>query len=110
MSDEQGGVFKIIDVHEAKAMIDNQDVQVIDSREADEHESGHVPGALNIPHMETFNRISEISTEKPVLFICKSGQRSAVAAEFASAAGLKNDLYNVDGGHDAWIESSYPID
>tara|TARA_Y100000996_G_scaffold259370_1_gene204216 strand:+ start:380 stop:712 length:333 start_codon:yes stop_codon:yes gene_type:complete len=109
MTDQENNVFKVIDVHEAKSMIDTQDVQIIDSREVDEHESGHVPDSINIPHMETFNRISEIDTDKPVLFICKAGQRSAVAAEFAFAAGLTNELYNVDGGHDAWEESGYPM-
>ncbi|MDG1990561.1 MAG: rhodanese-like domain-containing protein [Dehalococcoidia bacterium] len=110
MDSQKEIAFKEIDIHEAKTMIENEDVQVIDSREEDEHQSGHVPGAINIPHMETFSRISEIDTTKPILFICKSGQRSAVAAEFAFAAGLKNDLYNVSGGHDAWIDSKYEIE
>ena len=109
MTDQEKKAFEVIDVHEAKSMIDTQVVQFIDSREVDEHESGHVPDSINIPHMETFNRISEIDTDKPVLFICKAGQRSAVAAEFAYAAGLTNELYNVDGGHDAWEESGYPL-
>jgi rhodanese-related sulfurtransferase len=44
-----------------------------------------------------------------VLFICKSGQRSAVAAEFAASLGI-TDIYNVEGGHDAWREAGYPLD
>ncbi|MFB0901062.1 MAG: rhodanese-like domain-containing protein [Dehalococcoidia bacterium] len=110
MNSSQDSSFKKIDVHEAKKMIEKGDVQIIDSREADEHTEGHVPDSINIPHMETFNRLSEIETNKPVLFICKSGQRSAVALEFAIAAGLTNDLYNVEGGHDAWTESGYELD
>jgi len=71
MTDQENNAFKVIDVHVAKSMIDSEDVQIIDSREVDEHESGHVPNSINIPHMETFNRISEIATDKPVLFIEK---------------------------------------
>jgi rhodanese-related sulfurtransferase len=101
--------FTRIDVHEAKEMIDNGDVQVIDSRELYEHAEGHVPGSLQIAHMATLPRASELATDKPILFICKSGQRSAVAAEFAASVGL-TDLYNVEGGHDAWIAAGYEVD
>ena len=101
--------FTRIDVHEAKELIDDSDVQVIDSREMHEHADGHVPGSLQIAHMATLPRSSELATDQPILFICKSGQRSAVAAEFAASIGL-TDLYNVEGGHDAWIEAGYEVD
>ncbi|MSP21983.1 MAG: rhodanese-like domain-containing protein [Dehalococcoidia bacterium] len=101
--------FTRIDVHEAKAMIDAGNVQVIDSREPHEHFDGHVPGSLNIPHMATLPRGKDLATDKPILFICKSGQRSAVAAEFAAALGL-TALYNVEGGHDAWAKAGYEMD
>ena len=67
MTDQENNAFKVIDVHEAKTMIDAQDVQIIDSREADEHESGHVPDSINIPHMETFNKksVKMDTTESP---------------------------------------------
>lgn len=90
-------------------MIDAGNVQVIDTREPGEHAEGHVPDSLNIPHMATLPRASEIATDRAVLFICKVGQRSAVAAEFAATLGL-TDLYNVEGGHDAWIEAGYPME
>jgi rhodanese-related sulfurtransferase len=44
-----------------------------------------------------------------VLFICKSGQRSALAAEFATAAGIDDiPLSNVEGGTQAWVAAGYP--
>ncbi|MBM4415793.1 MAG: rhodanese-like domain-containing protein [Chloroflexi bacterium] len=101
--------FSRITVDEAKAMIDAGGVQVIDSREPHEHHEGHVPGSLNIPHMATLPRNRDLARDKPILFICKSGQRSAVAAEFAASLGL-TELYNVEGGHDAWRAAGYPID
>ena len=101
--------FTRIDVHEAKEMIDSGDVQVIDSREPDEHAEGHVPGSLLIPHMQTLPDGDKLARDKPILFICKSGQRSAVAAEFAAALGL-TELYNVEGGHDGWRESGYDLE
>ena len=84
-------------------------VQVVDSREPHEHMDGHVPGSLNITHMSTLDRGDELARDTPVLFICKSGQRSAVAAEFAASLGLI-DLYNVEGGHDDWADAGYPME
>ncbi len=101
--------FTRIDVHEAKEMIEAGDVQVIDSREPHEHHEGHVPGSLQIQHMATLAQADKLDRDRPILFICKSGQRSAVAAEFAASLGL-TDLYNVEGGHDAWREAGYPME
>jgi rhodanese-related sulfurtransferase len=101
--------FTRISVTEAKEMIEEGDVQVIDSREPWEHAESHLPGAKNIPHMATLPRAKELATDKPVIFVCKSGQRSAVAAEFAATVGL-TDIYNVEGGMQAWIAAGYPVD
>ncbi len=101
--------FTRISVAEAKEMIEDGDVQVIDSREGWEYADGHVPGALNISHMATLPRNAELARDKPILFICKTGARSAVAAEFASAVGL-TDLYNVEGGMVDWIRSGYEVE
>lgn len=101
--------FTRISVSEAKEMIDAGGVQVIDSREPWEWAEGHVPGALNIPHMATLPRNADLARDKPILFICKSGARSAVAAEFASAVGL-TELYNVEGGTMDWIKAGYEVE
>ena len=101
--------FTRISVEEAKEMIDNGDVQLVDTREPHEHAEGHAPGALNIPHMSTLPRVAELATDRPILFICKSGNRSAVAAEFAATMGL-TELFNVEGGHDDWVEAGYPME
>jgi rhodanese-related sulfurtransferase len=54
-------------------------------------------------------QIRDFAGDKEVLFICKSGQRSALAAEFATAAGLEDiALYNVEGGTTAWVEAGLP--
>lgn len=101
--------FTRISVAEAKAMMDRGDVQVIDTREPWEWAEGHVPGAINIPHMATLPRNAELSREKPIVFICKTGARSAVAAEFASAVGL-TELFNVEGGTLDWIKAGYEVE
>jgi len=104
-----GEPFKRIDVHEAKEMIDAGNVQVIDAREPWEHAEGHVPGSVRIQHMAVLVQADKLARDRPILFICKSGARSAVAAEFAASLGI-TDLYNVDGGHEAWAAAGYPMD
>ncbi|MCK9487513.1 MAG: rhodanese-like domain-containing protein [Dehalococcoidia bacterium] len=104
-----GEPFTRITVEEARKMIDEDNAQVIDSREPHEHAEGHVPGSVRIQHMATLAQADKIARDRPVLFICKSGQRSAVAAEFAASVGI-TDIYNVEGGHEAWAEAGYPME
>lgn len=105
--------FKRIDVDEA-SRLQADGATLIDCREEDEYAAGHAAGAPLIPHMSVFQRAEELEKlsggkDKPVMFICKSGQRSAVASEFAAAAGF-TDLYNVEGGTEAWIAAGLPIE
>ena len=101
--------FTRIDVAEAREKIDNGGTQVIDVRTPGEFAGGHVPGALNIPHMSVLARASELARDRELVFICQVGQRSALACEFAASAGFK-DLYNVEGGTEAWIKAGYAVD
>jgi rhodanese-related sulfurtransferase len=59
--------------------------------------------------MSILARTSELAKDKELIFICQVGQRSALAAEFAASAGFK-DLYNVEGGTEAWIKAGYPVE
>lgn len=101
--------FTRIDVKEAQAMIDKNDVAIIDVRETHEYTSGHVPNAKHIPVATVFARRGEIPTDKELIFVCAVGQRSALACEMAAAAGLTR-LYNLEGGTEAWIKAGLPVD
>ena len=101
--------FTRISVQEAKEMLEKGGAQFVDTREPHEHAAGHAPGTILMPHMSVPNRTSELDPNKDILFICKSGVRSALACEFAASAGL-NRLYNVEGGHDAREAAGYPME
>jgi len=101
--------FTRLTAAEAKSKIDEGNVQVIDVRTPGEYAGGHVPGALNIPHMAVVSRKRELASDKELVFICAVGSRSALACEFAASLGFK-DLYNVDGGTDAWIKLGYAVE
>ncbi len=101
--------FTRLSVSEAKEKIEQGDVQVVDARTPGEYAGGHVPGAINIPHMSVVSRKNELAPDKELVFICQVGQRSALAAEFAASMGFK-DLYNVEGGTEAWVKAGYPVE
>lgn len=89
-------------------------VTLIDTRELDEYQDGHAAGAPLMPHMSVMTRAEELEQiaggkDQPIMFICAKGQRSAVACEFAAALGF-TDLYNVEGGTEAWIAAGLPTD
>jgi len=103
--------FYRVDVAEAKQMIASGEVVVIDVRDPHEYNAGHVPGATLIPVNSVFARREELPKEGKILFVCAVGQRSALAAEMAAAAGLPAErLYNMDGGTDAWRKAGEPVE
>jgi rhodanese-related sulfurtransferase len=100
--------FTRLTVAEAKDMLDHGAV-VIDVREPHEYNAGHVPNAAHIPVNTVYARREELPKDKDVIFVCAIGQRSALAAEMAAAAGLTR-IFNLEGGTEAWINSGNPVE
>jgi rhodanese-related sulfurtransferase len=95
-----------IDVAEL-AELRSQGVPLIDVREPDEYEAGHVPGAHLVPLTTVPDRLDEVPSDGPVYVICAKGGRSLRAAEFYRSQGL--DAINVAGGTTAWIDAGEPV-
>ena len=106
---EPGEPFKRMSAKAAKEMIEGGNVQLIDVRNPDEYANGHIPGAKLIPVDDMFVRADELDKDKHLIFTCSVGVRSALACEIAAAVGY-SDLYNIEGGTEAWIENEYPIE
>jgi rhodanese-related sulfurtransferase len=68
-----------------------------------------VPGASLIPVNSVYKRREELPKEQDVIFVCAVGQRSALGAEMAAAAGLTR-LFNLEGGTEAWIKSGQTVE
>lgn len=81
---------------------------VIDVRQPEEYEAGHVPGATLVPLDELPDRVAEVPRSGPVYVICRSGGRSLRAAEFLLDRGV--NATNVAGGTMAWIDAGHPVD
>lgn len=81
----------------------SEKLTVIDVREVDEFESGHINGAQNIPLSELSNRLEEFNQDEAYYVICRSGRRSANACEILEEQNI--NVTNVEGGMLAWEET-----
>ena len=79
---------------------------VLDVRQPDEYEDGHVPGAVLVPLDQLEGRLDEIPRDQDLYVVCRSGGRSAAAVAALSGAGYR--ATNVAGGTMAWIEAGHP--
>jgi rhodanese-related sulfurtransferase len=75
--------------------------QLIDVREPNEFESGHILGARNIPLSQLKLRFKEIRPDKPVYLYCQNGLRSGRAAQMLYKKGYRQ-LYHLQGGYRKW--------
>jgi rhodanese-related sulfurtransferase len=100
--------FTRISAEEAKKRIDNGGVQVVDVREPNEYEEGHIPGVVLIPVDSVFARREELSPDQEIIFVCKAGVRSALACEMAASVG-RTRLFNLEGGMDEWSKLGFPV-
>lgn len=75
--------------------------RLIDVREPDEYERGHVPGAELIPLGALPDRLDDVEGGGPLFVICHSGGRSARACEYLFEHGI--EATNIAGGTSAWI-------
>lgn len=80
------------------------DVQLLDVRTPREYQEGHIEGALNIDFLNkgAFEAgIKQLDPERPVMLYCRSGRRSAKAAEQLEALGFR-EVHDLRGGYQAW--------
>ena len=90
------------------ARVAAQDVSVIDVRNATEWAEGHVPTARHIPLGYLTDRVAEIPRDKPVIVLCRTGARSAIAASVLQRLGVAN-VMNLVGGYSAWRGEGLPV-
>ena len=81
-------------------------LQVLDVRQPDEWEAGRIEGARHIPLDDLGQRMGEIDRDRPVVTVCRSGERSGRAAEQLRGEGF--DAENLEGGMQAWADAGLP--
>ena len=86
-------MYEIITAEDAKMIMDSgEDIVILDVREQDEFDAGHIPDAILIPYTEIENKAEEMlpDKDKQILVYCRSGRRSKIAAESLAALGYSN--------------------
>jgi rhodanese-related sulfurtransferase len=84
------------------------DVQLIDVREDYEWDAGRIAGARHVQLSEVAAQAETIDRERPVVFYCRVGSRSAMAADAFRRGGY--DAYSMAGGLQAWAERGLPLE
>ena len=93
MEKDQGAVYVNITAEEAKGIMDSEDGYIIlDVREQDEYDAGHIPGAILIPYTQIEEKATAMLPDKDqlILVYCRSGRRSKIAAEALAELGYTN--------------------
>jgi rhodanese-related sulfurtransferase len=93
---------------QAAELVASGAVELIDVREDHEREAGHIPGSRHLELGALSERAAELPTDKPLVFQCLVGSRSAMAAFAFRRAGY--DAHNLDGGIVAWAERGLPVE
>jgi rhodanese-related sulfurtransferase len=89
-------------------LVQNSDVQLIDVRQPEEHAAGRIAGDRLIELGSLAVEVDSIDRDRPVVFYCRSGSRSAMATEAFRGAGF--DAYNMTGGLLDWQAAGLPLD
>ncbi len=84
------------------------EIDLIDVREPYEREAGHIADTRHVQFAQLSAQAETVDRERPVIFYCRSGGRSAVATQAFRASGYA--AYNMSGGLLAWVERDLPIE
>jgi hydroxyacylglutathione hydrolase len=99
-----------IDVFSLHDTLSSNGLQVLDVREDDEYEEGHIEVARNLSFKLIPTRLETLDLDrtKPLALTCATGKRSSSAASLLLREGFK-DLYNVTGGMEAWNSADFDV-
>ena len=96
----QQNVYKSVSAAEFEAAMTG-DYLLLDVRTQSEYDSGHIKGALLIPHSELSRRLDEIAEYDRILVYCAAGNRSVAASQILIEAGF-GEVNDLAGGYSAW--------
>jgi adenylyltransferase/sulfurtransferase len=99
-----------VDATQARDRIESGEPVVVDVREQDEWDEGHIPGAVHVPRGHLESRIERLAPDpaRPVLLYCSAGNRSAFAAKTLTELGYE-DVVSLAGGFTDWKRNGFPV-
>jgi len=101
------GTIPQIDASDLKESLAHDAVTLVDVRNTNEWELGHIAGARHIPLGHLSDRIGEIPKTKPIVLQCEAGSRSAIGASLLKRHGVEQ-VINLAGGFNDWLKAQYP--
>ena len=102
--------YENADVKGFAELMNDTNVVVLDVRTADEFKEGHLEGAVNIDYKQgdfVEQAVTKLPKERTIAVYCRSGRRSAGAAELLAKEGYR--VVNMKGGIIAWQEAQMPV-
>jgi rhodanese-related sulfurtransferase len=109
LSSEELNLGPTVDVATVAAIMDRDDVVLIDVREQAEYDEAHIPDITLIPLGTVPDSLDQIPTDKTVIMTCRSGNRSGQATEFLRQQGFDN-VHNMEGGIVAWQAAGFAVE
>jgi len=99
-----------IDATQARDRIESGEPVVVDVREQEEWDEGHIPGAVHVPRGHLESRIERLAPDaaRPVVVYCSQGNRSAFAAKTLAELGYE-DVVSLAGGFTDWKRNGFPV-
>jgi len=99
-----------IDASQARDRIESGEPVVVDVREQEEWDEGHIPGAVHVPRGHLESRIERLAPDaaRPVVVYCSQGNRSAFAAKTLVELGYE-DVVSLAGGFTDWKRNGFPV-
>ena len=103
--------IKEIDHTGAMQLLNHKNALILDVREQGEYDSGHILSSKLIPLGKLGGRLGELEKyrERPIIVVCRSGQRSSSACALLGKQGFAQ-VYNLNGGVNAWQKASLPLE
>ena len=102
--------MKQVTVNEAYAAWQAGDVAIVDIREEREYDVTRVPGVPLIPMTELQARLEDLPGDRPLVIMCRSGNRSATVTDFLTDIGDWGEVANLEGGIIAWAANGLPYE
>jgi thiosulfate sulfurtransferase len=102
------GQFKHISAETTKVMMAEQDIQLVDIRDEQSYQSGHICGAKHLDNTTLQDFLLEADPDQAVIVCCYHGNSSQSAAAFLNEKGF-DEVYSLDGGFEYW-RSCFPQD
>ena len=91
-----------------KELLDRGEIELVDVREQYEWDAGRIAGAKHIELERLAGRADELPRDRPIVFQCRLGARSAMATEAFRASGW--EAYNLTGGITEWVNRGLAIE